>query len=54
MFSTLEHQIQLFRQSLLYDEESTLNIDVRRKCLLQDALKEGKKKKFDTKKRLEV
>ena len=35
------------------DDDLVVYIDIRRRCLLQDALKEGKKR-FDTKKRLEV
>lgn len=52
--STLKQPIELYKKQSMDDEEISLHIDVRRKCILQDALKEGRKKKFDTRKRLEV
>lgn len=36
------------------EDEAVLHIDVRRKFVLQDALREGRKNKFTTKKDLKV
>ena len=36
------------------DPDDKLSIDIRRECVLRDALREGKKKKFCTKKCLKV
>lgn len=44
--------VELIVQDLPLEEE--LEIDVRRKFVVQDALREGRKKKFSTRKKLKV
>ena len=50
----LEYNADMFKRQMMYNEDLTLHIDVRHRCLLQDAMKEAKKKKFDAKKCLQV
>lgn len=39
---------------MLYEEGQVLHLDVRRKCLISDAMKEAKKRKFNPRKHIEV
>lgn len=49
---TLKQVVELIVQNLPQEEE--LEIDVRRNFVVQDALREGRKKKFSTRKKLKV